>query len=248
MTKRPLIIAHRGASAHAPENTMPAFERAMRDHADGVEFDVWRCASGEVVVTHNRNLKALTGREGNVEKWPLKKLKALDFGAFKGNRFRGEKIPTLDQVLDLTRELAIINIEIKGIAVRSTGVELAVAEAILRFGLLRKAVVSSFNPAILLRLQQLNPAIRRGLLIYDRSPLTLRRYWSAPMLRTFSIHPSVSLLKRPKVEQAHQKRQLVYSWTVNNFQQLETCITLGVDGMMTDDPAWMHAALHRPSL
>jgi glycerophosphoryl diester phosphodiesterase len=149
----------------------------------------------------------------------------------------------LDQVLDLTKGLEIINIEIKGIGVRSNGVELAVAEAILRFRLLRKVVVSSFNPAILLRLQQLNPAIRRGLLVYDRSPLTLRRYWSAPMLRTFSIHPSISLLKKPKVEQAHRERKMVYSWTVNHFPELEMCINMNVDGIITDDPGWLHAAL-----
>lgn len=242
---RPLVIAHRGASAHAPENTLAAFERAIRDQADGVEFDVWRCASGEVVVTHNRDLKILTGREGNLEKWPLKRLKTLDFGAFKNGAFRGEKIPTLDEVLDLTRHLQVINIEIKGMNVRGNGIELSVAEAILSFGLLRKVVVSSFNPTILMRLQQLNPAIRRGLLIYKGSPLPLRRSWTSPLLKTFSVHPAVSLLMGPKVEKAHREKRRVFSWTINNIQQLETCISLGVDGMITDDPAWMLAALQQ---
>ncbi len=241
--KHPLVIAHRGASAHAPENTLAAFERAIRDGADGVDFDVWVCGSGEVVVTHDRKLEILTGRSGDVEKTPLKRLKTFDFGRFKGPRFRGERIPTLDEVLELCGHLELINIEIKGLGVRSRGAELGVAEAILNFKLLRRAVVSSFNPAILLRLQQLNPAIRLGLLFYERSPLAIRKTWAAPLLRPYAVHPRFSLLTPARVARSRSKGLRVITWTVNDSEQLEACIETGVDAIITDDPAWLRGAL-----
>jgi glycerophosphoryl diester phosphodiesterase len=241
--KRPLIIAHRGASAHAPENTMLAFERAISEGADGIEFDVWKCGSGEIVVTHNRDVRILTGRAGNLEKLTLPQLRKLDFGAHKSRKFHGEKIPTLEEVLDLAKHLELINIEIKGMRVGSNGIELDVAEAIIKFKLLRRVVVSSFNPATLLRIQGLNPAIRNGLLIYEKSPLPLRRRWSSPFLHHYSVHPSIHLLNKKKVIKAHQHRKKVIAWTINNIHQLETCIDCHVDAMITDDPAWMLNAM-----
>ncbi|HCU23997.1 MAG TPA: glycerophosphodiester phosphodiesterase [Deltaproteobacteria bacterium] len=239
----PLVIAHRGASAAAPENTMAAFELALRQKADGIELDVWKCASGEVVVTHNRDTKALTGKSGDVERMSLKELRRLDFGALKAPKYRNEKIPTLKEVLDLARGLEIINIEIKGVNIRSRGIELDVAEAILQFKLLRRVIVSSFNPTILLRLQSLNPAIRIGLLLYEKSPLPLRQGWTARFLNPYSIHPSCALLQKKLVERAHRRKQRVIAWTINDFSQFETCIRHGVDAMITDDPAWMLEAL-----
>lgn len=240
---RPLIIAHRGASQLAPENTMTAFEKAIAQKADGIELDVWKCKSGQIVVTHNCQTKILTGKEGNVEKMSLKELQKLDFGMHKGAEFRGEKIPLLRDVLDLCKELPIINIEIKGTKLKSNGIELDVAEMIIRSKLLRHALVSSFNPAILLRLQALNPAIRLGLLLYEKSPLALRRGWSAKLLKPYSLHPSNVLLKKKMVERAHKKKSKVIVWTVNNTQQLEACMLAKVDAMITDDPQWMHDAL-----
>lgn len=243
--KHPLVIAHRGASAEAPENTMAAFDLALRQGANGIEFDVWKCGSGEVVVTHNRDTRELSGKAGDLQKLTLKQLKKLDFGRHKGEAYRGERIPTLDEVLDLARGLDLINIEIKGMEVRSRGIELDVAEAILKFKLLRRAVVSSFNPTILSRLQTLNPAIRIGLLLYEKSPLPLRRGWSAQFLKPYSIHPSFGLLQKRFVARAHQNEQKVIAWTINDFHQLDACIELGVDGIITDDPAWAFDAMRR---
>jgi len=241
--KAPWIIAHRGSSSRAPENTLAAFQQAILEKADGLEFDVWKCGSGEVVVTHNREVGILSGRPGNLEKMSFRDLRRLDFGLHKSPQFRGQKIPTLNEVLDLARGLAVINVEIKGTSVRSKGIELDVVEAILRFRLLRKTVVSSFNPAILLRVQRLNPAIRTGLLLYEKSPLPLRRGWTARFLRPYSLHPSVALLKEELVERTHRQGKKVIAWTVNDLQALRACIRCEVDGIITDDPAWARDAL-----
>ncbi len=234
----PLIIAHRGCSAHLPENTLASFVRAIEDKADGIELDVWKCGSGEVVVTHNRNVKILTGKEGFLHRMTLAQLKKLDFGSHKGHHFHTERIPTLKEVLDLVKGMEVINIEIKGMGIRSDGIELDVAEMIQKFKLLRRVVVSSFNPAILLRLQKINPAIRVGLLLYEKSPLALRKGWSAQFLKPYSMHPSFPLLKPSHIEKTHQKGQKIFTWTINTPHQLQTCIDYGIDAIITDDPAW----------
>jgi glycerophosphoryl diester phosphodiesterase len=239
----PLILAHRGASAHAPENTLASFARAIQDKADGIELDVWKCGSGEVVVTHNRNVKILTGKGGNLQKMSLSQLRKLDFGKHHGNVFHGEKIPTLKEVLDLTGGMELINIEIKGMGIRSDGIELDVAELIQRFKLLRRVVVSSFNPTILLRLQKINPALHLGLLLSEKSPLALRRGWSANLLKPYSLHPSFPLLKPALIQKTHQKGAKVFSWTINTPHQLQTCIKYQIDAIITDDPAWARKAM-----
>src|SRR5512146_3337233 len=97
---RPLVLGHRGASAEAPENTLAAFRLAMAQGADGVELDVWRCATGEVVVIHDEETRRVAGVSLRVPDSPLAALRALDVGAWKGEAFRGERIPLLAEVLE----------------------------------------------------------------------------------------------------------------------------------------------------
>src|SRR5512147_2878351 len=90
---RPLVLGHRGASAEAPENTLAAFRLAMEQGADGVELDAWCCATGEVVVVHDEDTGRVAGEALAVPETPWTALHALDVGAWKGDRFRGERIP-----------------------------------------------------------------------------------------------------------------------------------------------------------
>src|SRR5512147_2630414 len=107
---RPLILAHRGASAEAPENTLAAFRLAMAQGADGVELDVHRCASGEVVVIHDEDARRTAGAPLRVAEAPLQALRALDAGGWKGEQFRGERIPLLAEVLEALPG-ALVNVE-----------------------------------------------------------------------------------------------------------------------------------------
>jgi glycerophosphoryl diester phosphodiesterase len=235
----PLIIAHRGSSADAPENTMAAFERAMREHADGIELDVWKCASGEIVVTHDRNLKRITGVEGDVERMTLTELRRLDFGSFKDKEFRFEKIPTLAETLDLVKNIPLINIEIKGKNIRGNGIEVRVIDEIRRFKVFDRSVISSFNPAVLYRVKRIASDVRIGLIFYEGSSLPMRRAWFARWLKPYSLHPSLTLLNGPWVKRARKKNQKVIAWTVNHIHDLEACLRSEVDGIITDSPARM---------
>src|SRR5512141_1462298 len=93
---RPLVLGHRGASADAPENTLAALELALRQGADGVELDVWRCATGEVVVHHDADLERTAGLPLRIDRTPWTALRAADVGAWKGARWAGERPPRLE--------------------------------------------------------------------------------------------------------------------------------------------------------
>src|SRR5512147_1741217 len=110
---RPLVLGHRGASADAPENTLAAFRLAIEQGADGVELDVWRCGSGEVVVIHDEDARRVAGAPLRIAEAPLAALRELDAGAWKGERFRGERIPLLAEVLEAL-PAARVNVELKG--------------------------------------------------------------------------------------------------------------------------------------
>src|SRR5512147_1098251 len=110
---RPLVLGHRGASAAAPENTLAAFRLAMEQGADGVELDVHRCATGEVVVIHDEDARRTAGADLRVAASPLAALRALDAGGWRGERFQGERIPLLAEVLEALPG-ALVNVELKG--------------------------------------------------------------------------------------------------------------------------------------
>lgn len=239
MKNKPKVIAHRGSSLRAPENTIAAFELALNEGADGIEFDVMRCGSGELVVIHDQELQRVTGQEGHVESVDLKSLKNLDAGAWKDNRFKGEKIPTLSEALEAVRNFNLINIEIKSHTYQSYGIEKQVLQLIHQKKLENQVLISSFNPLVLWRLKRMNANLKRGLLMYEGASRPLRRGWLSPYLKPFSLHPSMPLLNPSMVKRAHKKGQKIYSWTVNHEAQLETCMKLGIDGMITDDPAWL---------
>src|SRR5262245_12832110 len=182
-----LILAHRGASADAPENTLPAFREAAAQGADGVELDAMLCGSGEVVVCHDEHLHRLAGQDLEVRTTPLWKLQRLDvgerlgFGAFA-------TIPTLEEVFAALPARMLVNIELKCGTADDGGLSARVGEYVERAGLADRVVVSSFNAICLVNLAVSAPALRRGhLLDPDRA------FWSqslaTPLCANFSVHP-----------------------------------------------------------
>src|SRR4029450_12728715 len=137
--KRPLIIGHRGASAHAPENTLAAFRLARQQGADGIDLDVTRCLSGQIVVIHDDTLNRTTNGDGNVNEWALSELLSLDAG-------KGERIPTLDEVFETVGPHLLINVEVKNPTTRNSGVEAAVVEVVRRHNMAGRVLFSCFNP------------------------------------------------------------------------------------------------------
>src|SRR5581483_4765133 len=157
------ILAHRGASADFPENTLEAFEGAVRQKADGVELDVQRCASGELVVCHDEQLDRIAGLRWWVTATPDWKLKKADVGSHLG--FDAARIPLLEEVFELLPDDMLVNVELKCDLVDDRGLTLETGRLITERGWEDRVLISSFNPLCLLRLAASFPHLRRGQLI-----------------------------------------------------------------------------------
>jgi glycerophosphoryl diester phosphodiesterase len=238
---RPLILGHRGASAEAPENTLAAFRLAMAQGADGVELDAWRCATGEVVVIHDPDARRVAGDGLRVAEASLAALRDLDVGAWKGARFRGERIPLLAEVLEAFPG-ARINVELKGPDRR---VAAAAAEVIRRAGAAERVIVSSFHARLLRAFRAAAPDVARGLL-FERAPawplrVALARAW----LRPAALHPAADLVTPARAARWRRLGLAVNVWTVDEPAEAARLWALGAGALITNAPAALLAALTR---
>jgi glycerophosphoryl diester phosphodiesterase len=236
----PLVIAHRGASQVAPENTLPAFRRAIAMGAGMIELDVQRSADGALVVIHDDDtLRVAGGAGGPVAALSLAELRRLDLG--------GASIPTLDEVLALVRDAGIsVNVELK-----APGIEADTVAAVQASGLRDAALLSSFDREALARVRALDPAMRLAVLMGTDMyhPLVrLREAYPLPILRRLGAvawHPHYRLLNRAIVRAVHRAGYRVHVWTVNQPAMMRRMLRLGVDGIITDEPDTLSALLDR---
>jgi glycerophosphoryl diester phosphodiesterase len=237
---RARIWAHRGASGHAPENTLAAFRLAAEMGADGVELDVHLSRDGQVVVIHNGTVDATTDGRGRVCDLSLADLQALDAGSWSSPRFSGQRIPTLETVLADVGPHMLINVEVKG-QPQAGPLEAEVVRLIEAQGLVEQVIVSSFYPGSLKRVRALNPDIQLGYLysgaLYKWLPLAVYR-WFAPY---DALHPAFRLVDKSYVARAEQHGPggtacPLNVWTVNDEDDLRRMCDLGVAGIITNYP------------
>ncbi len=240
---RPLNIAHRGARDSAPENTVAAFELALANGADGIELDVTRCRSGEIVVLHDDTVDRTTNGSGSVADLSYEALRELDAGSWFAERYAGEHIPLLTDVLDAVGGKLRINIEIKGRSFRSDGIEEEIAGLVRSRGLTDSVIISSFNPWALGRMKRVAPELPIALLYWGKSPVYLRRAQPRLWLRPQALHPERGLVNARYVSWAHRQGLRVNVWTVNEPSQMRCLIAYGVDGIITDRPALLARVL-----
>jgi glycerophosphoryl diester phosphodiesterase len=235
---RPMVIAHRGASAEAPENTLAAFRLALELGAEGVELDVHLCADGVPVVLHDPLVDRTTDGRGLVRDQPLEALRRLDAGRWFADRFAGERIPTLTEALDLLRPVRVI-IEIKNGPVYYEGIAREVAAAVREVGH-RAVTVSSFDHPVLLEMRALCPEIPTAVLFAARpvDPVRLARDAGAAYL-----HPHWAYVTGAMVDRAHDAGLRVEAWTVDDPDQMARLAALGADGIMSNHPARLRAVL-----
>lgn len=229
---RPLVIAHRGASGERPENTLPAYELAVAQDADMIEIDLHRTRDAAVVITHDENLAGLGGR-GEIADASLADVRALDAGG-------GERVPLLDEVLDRFGARIAFNLELKrGKRSEYPQVEAEALAAVERRGMLARTLFSSFYDPVLARLRALSGAARIALLL---SPEDAERPLErARRLGAEAINPWRGLVRRELVEAAHAEGLAVYVFTVDERDEMQRLLALGVDGLFTNFPARMRA-------
>jgi glycerophosphoryl diester phosphodiesterase len=232
--RRPLVIAHRGASAYRPENTLAAYELAVAQSADMIEIDLHATKDGAVVVAHDAELERIGGR-GEIGAASLDEVRTLDAGA-------GERVPTLDEVLDAFGSRIPFNLELKqGSRGPYAGLpERAVANVVAR-GLLERTLFSSFYDPVLRDLRGESPGARIALLLSRRSA----GGWveRAHALGAEAVNPELPLVDRAFVERAHGEGLAVYVFTVDPAAEMRRLLALGVDGLFTNVPDRMRGVL-----
>jgi len=238
---RPLVIGHRGASADAPENTIAAFELALEQGADGIELDVHLTADGQPVVIHDFTLERTTDGAGPVSGRLLRELKRLDAGGWLDRRFRGQRVQTLQEVLERFRERARFWIELKGGAALYPGIEERVVSIVEIYDVVDRVLVQSFDHAAIGRVRSLNREIPVGALV-ARAPL------DPSLLSTEAISaicPGAEVLTEALLAEIRRAGLGCYVWTVNEPAQMDRLVEWGVNGIITDRPGLLRARLGR---
>ncbi|NRD57018.1 glycerophosphodiester phosphodiesterase [Corallococcus exiguus] len=236
-----LLLAHRGASADAPENTLEAFAEAVSQGADGVELDAMVCGSGEVVVCHDERLDRLAGQPWEVRSTPWWKLSRADVGTPLG--FAPARIPLLEEVLDALPEHFLVNIELKCDRFDDGGLAAGVARLLRERDLAGRVVVSSFNPLCLFRLAAVAPTLRRGFLIDPDKPWALQAYALSPLVSSHSVHPFHEACTPERVAAWNDAGLRVAAWTVDDPRRARELRDLGVSYLITNRPGRVREAL-----
>ncbi len=238
-----LNIGHRGASAAAPPNTLAAFEKAVELGADGIEFDVHVSADGVPVVIHDFAVDGTTDGSGRVADLTLAELEELDAGSTFDPTFAGERIPTLEEVLQHVGSRLLLNIELKTISLHDNGLERAVIARVEQHGLDDRVLLSSFNPLSLRRARRIAPHVPVGFLYGPGLPGPLRQAWLALAPPHAARHPEHEMVDAHYIAWARRRGYQVNVWTVDDPDEMRRLIGLGVDGIITNVPDVLRSVL-----
>jgi glycerophosphoryl diester phosphodiesterase len=235
-TKSIWTIAHRGASGHAPENTMAAFRRAVELGAHFIETDLQITRDARIIAIHDFTLDRTTNGKGQVHLLPLDQIRALDAGAWysddRAAAFSGERVPTLKEILDFAKEHDVIfYLEIK--SGPAWGIEHAVVAALRDQIASARVVILSFDPATLDSVHRLDSTLMTGFLFEHPSSDLVERTVRAGARQLVARGDLITL---DVVEKAHSAGLQVVAWTINETEQMQRLIATGVDGMITDYP------------
>lgn len=240
MSALPTIIAHRGASACAPENTIAAFRAARDQNADGVELDVQLTLDRIVVVVHDRTLLRTTGSRRRVSSMTAREIRKLDCGSWFHGSFASQRVPTLVEVLIELRGKMIVNVEMKRNAGGNALVR-SVVDAITSTRTQRQVILSSFDHRLLSLARRIAPEVERATLMHPMDVGLPSR--AACRHGATAVVMSRRQLTAKRVADAveHGLRTVVY--TVDAPRDLERCFRYGVDAIITNAPAESRQAL-----
>lgn len=227
------IIAHRGYKKKYLENTLLAFQKALEAKADYIEFDVRKTKDGVLVVIHDRSTLRITGKKYIIEKTDFATLRTLNYG-------QGERIPTLQEVLELCKGKIGLQIELKSIGLAEPMVNL-----VSEFGMEQEVLVSSFNHSEVAKVKKLNPNLICAVLepSFMNFSVLIKRIFNrqiyfndAEKYGVEGIHPLFPYVSKSFCTKAHDHGWFVNAWTVNIPFLWKKLIKAGVDGIVTNEP------------
>lgn len=222
---RCLVIAHRGASAFAPENTMAAFRLALEQGADGVELDVHATADGHLVVMHDLSVERTTDGTGELQTLRLTEIRSLDAGRWYGTKFAGERVPLLEEVLEFAHGRLLVDIELK-----IAGVEAETVMLVRKTGMTDGVLITSLLVAPLERCRALAGDIPIGFLHRGEAVDQARAVGAQVYL------PAIEALTPGLVATCREHGLRVIPWTVRTGEQARAALQAGVHGMIASDP------------
>jgi glycerophosphoryl diester phosphodiesterase len=236
-----LVIAHRGASGNAPENTLAAFKKAVALGATFIETDLQLSRDARFVAIHDPTVNRTTNGQGAVHEMTLAELRRLDAGSWFGSEFAGERIPTLQEILEFSKKYDVVfYLEIKPSG--SWGGEQALVSALRESGEIPRTVVISFDAAIVNTMRKIEPTLMTGLL-YDgqiENPLEKAIGIGARQLAVRG-----DLVTPAFIAEVHKKDLQMVCWTVNHPAHMRMLAAAGVDGIMSDYPDRLVAAVKK---
>ncbi|MFH1784361.1 MAG: glycerophosphodiester phosphodiesterase family protein [bacterium] len=221
-----LKIGHRGAAGYEPENTLLSIKKALQLKVDFVELDVQVCKTGEVIAMHDSKIDRTTNGKGYITERTFEELRMLDAG-------KGEKIPTLEEVLDLVDRKTKVNIEIKGENAAKAVfniLKIYVNEKSWTWG---DFLISSFNHPELLKLKELIPDVKIGAVI---AGIPVDYAACAEKVHAYSLHPSKEFINQTLIDDAHKRGLQVFIYTLNDKDDIDLMKSIGVDGIFSDFP------------
>jgi glycerophosphoryl diester phosphodiesterase len=235
-----LVLGHRGCAGEAPENTLASFQLALEQGCDGIELDIHLSSDGQLIVCHDPTVNRTTDGKGWIYEMTLEQLKRLDAGAWFHESFRGERIPTLEEVFDLMPANQLINIEIKHSYGRR--IEAKLAELLRANGRLENVVVSSFDHKSMVHFKQLLPELNIGLLYMENlvNHIKLAEMTGIPV---HSLHPYYRNIDKEDVQSALDSGLCLYPYTINEEAQQKLFVQYGVTGIITDFPGRLRKLL-----
>jgi glycerophosphoryl diester phosphodiesterase len=233
---KPAIIAHRGACAFAPENTLASFELALRQGADAVELDAKLTQDGHIVVIHDQTVDRTTMHSGWVRDLSLAQLRKMDAGSHFDIAFAGEAIPTLDEVFKAVGKLTYTNVELTNLITPLDNLPGKTAALVKRHKILQRVWFSSFNPIALLRIHRLLPESPIGLLAWPGAAGWWARSPLGRLIPYQSLHVAMRDAKPGLIKRMHHDQRKVFVYTINLENEMLRLFEMGVDGIFTDDP------------
>ncbi len=229
----PMVIAHRGGKMWAPENTMAAFSRSLKAGVPAIELDIHRCKSGELVVIHDETIDRTTDGSGLVKDFSYKGLQKFSAGSWYSKKFKAEKVPLLSQVLELVDGKAHIFIEVKNAPIEYPGIEDDLAALLKKYKHQMRVTVISFDHEFLARFHNKFPGIKVAFL--DVAIVSdIASY--AKKIGATAWNPGFGEIRKDAVDRAHEAGLRVNPWTVNGKKSWRQAVSMGVDGIITDDP------------
>jgi glycerophosphoryl diester phosphodiesterase len=240
-----ILIAHRGASGngHAPENTLAAFQEAINIGVDCVECDVHCTKDDQIVVIHDSSLNRTTNMKGFIKEMTLSEIRNADAGSWFDQKFKEERIPTLKELLELTKGNVITVIEIKADNITDKVIrDVETSEAI------SEVVIQSFYPAAVKAVHEIKPEIPKALLVGGAIPIRrltsiLELIHNVSKIGASMLNLSSNIITPKLVKESHKRGISVWAWTVDDEIEMKKLEDMGVDGITSNYPARLKSTI-----